>query len=98
VKRYSQQFGVDYDETFASVAKFTSIRVILSIAAVLNLEIHQMDVKCAFLNGDLDKEIYMDVPEGVETSADEHFCIMKITIRVEAISQVLVCKNRLCPD
>ena len=77
MKRYSQQFGVDYDETFAPVAKFTSIRVILSIAAVLNLEIHQMDVKCAFLNGDLDKEIYMDVPEGVETSADEHFCRLR---------------------
>jgi len=73
-KEYSQQFGVDYDQTFAPVAKFTSIRAILSIAAILDLEIHQMDVKCAFLNGDLEEELYMTVPEGVKTPTEGRFC------------------------
>src|SRR6202008_3003971 len=65
-KGYSQQQGIDYDETFAPVAKFISIRALLSIGATLNLEIHQMDIKTAFLNGDLDEEIYMTVPEGID--------------------------------
>ncbi len=54
--------GIDYTETFAPVAKFTSICTLLSLAAKLNLEIHQMDVKSAFLNGNLDEEIYMKCP------------------------------------
>jgi hypothetical protein len=65
-KGYSQQYGIDYDETFSPVAKFPSIRILLSIGAALNLEIHHMDVKTAFLNGDLNEEIYMTVPEGID--------------------------------
>jgi hypothetical protein len=64
-KGYSQRYGVDYGETYAPVAKFTSIRTILALSTALDLEIHQMDVKTAFLNGDLEEEIYMDVPEGL---------------------------------
>ena len=44
--------------------RITSIRMLITIAALHNLEIHQMDVKTAFLNGDLNEEIYMDQPEG----------------------------------
>ena len=49
---------LDYNETFAPVAKFVSIRCILALAAIEDMEIHQMDVKTAFLNGDLEKEIH----------------------------------------
>ena len=70
-KGYGQQYGVDYDETFAPMAKFNSIRVLLSIGAILNLEIQQMDVKSAFLNGRLDEDVYMDVPEGLDAGADK---------------------------
>jgi hypothetical protein len=59
---FTQIKGIDYDETFAPVAKLSSIRAILAIAAKLNLEFHQMDVKSAYLNADLDKEIYMAPP------------------------------------
>ncbi|KAK4838656.1 hypothetical protein QYF36_015417 [Acer negundo] len=49
------------------MTRITSIRMILAIAALRNLEVHHMDLKTAFLNGDLDKEIYMDQPEGFST-------------------------------
>uniref|UniRef100_A0AAV1U7S1 Reverse transcriptase Ty1/copia-type domain-containing protein n=1 Tax=Peronospora matthiolae TaxID=2874970 RepID=A0AAV1U7S1_9STRA len=61
-KGFSQKFGVDYEETFTPGAKFTLIRVVLSIAAKYGLMLHQMDVKTAFLNGSLDEDIYMDQP------------------------------------
>ena len=61
---YSQEEGVDFDEVFAPVAKYKSIRTVLAIANQLNLDVHQMDVKTAFLNGDLNEDIYMKQPEG----------------------------------
>ena len=61
---YSQEAGVDYDEVFAPVARYTSIRSVLAIANQLDLEVHQMDVKSAFLNGELEDEIFMKQPSG----------------------------------
>jgi hypothetical protein len=66
-KGYTQVEGLDYDETFAPVVKFTSIRTLLALAAHLDLEIHQVDVKTAFLNGKLDEEIYLRPPPGADT-------------------------------
>ena len=63
-KAYSQVAGVDFDETFAPMAKFITIRCILAIVAAMDWEIHQMDVKTTFLNGVLEAVIYMDQPEG----------------------------------
>ncbi len=59
-----QVHGVDYGETYAPVVKFTSVRVMLATVAVQDLELHQMDVVTAFLHGNLDKDIYMEVPAG----------------------------------
>ncbi|XP_076897797.1 uncharacterized protein LOC143551198 [Bidens hawaiensis] len=64
VEGYRQKEGLDYFDTYSSVTRVTSIRLVLAIAALRNLEIHQMDVKTAFLNGDLDEEIYIEQPEG----------------------------------
>ena len=61
---FSQVAGIDYDETFAPVAKIQSIRLILSLATIPNLELQQMDVKSASLYGELDEEVYMEMPEG----------------------------------
>lgn len=64
VKGYRQKEGLDYFDTYAPVSRITSIRVFIAIAALRGLEIHQMDVKTAFLNGELEEEIYMEQPEG----------------------------------
>ena len=61
---YSQVEGEDFNDTFAPVARYSSIRYILAIANQLNLEIHQSDLKTAYLNGNLEHEIYMEQPEG----------------------------------
>ena len=63
-KGYTQQEGINYEDIFSPVVHFNSIRLILAIVNSLDLELHQMDVKTAFLNGDLDEEIYMQQPLG----------------------------------
>ena len=61
---YAQQHGIDYEETFSPVVKYESLRAVLAIANQHNMEIHQMDVNAAYLNGDIDADIYMRQPEG----------------------------------
>ena len=63
-KGYCQQPGVDFDETFAPVARMEAIRIFLAYAAFQNFTVFQMDVKTAFLNGNLKEEVYVDQPEG----------------------------------
>jgi len=70
---FTQIYGVDYNETFAPVAKFTSIRCILALTASEDIEIHQMDVKMTFLNGELEEEIYMEQPQRFVHQGGEHF-------------------------
>ena len=78
VKGFSQKKGIDFDEIFSPVVKMSSIRVVLGLAASLDLEIQQMDVKTAFLHGDLDKEIYMEQPEGFTVKGKEDYvCKLK---------------------
>ena len=63
---FSQVYGIDYLDTFAPVAKLAALRILFAIAALEDLEIHQMDVVTAFLLGGLEEEIYMEQPEGFE--------------------------------
>ena len=63
-KGFRQIQGVDYDETFSPVAKLKSVRIMLAIAAYFDYEIWQMDVKTAFLNGNIEEELYMIQPKG----------------------------------
>ena len=65
-KGYTQTYGVDYQETFAPVAKMSTVKVLLSLAVNLNRDLQQYDVKNAFLHGDLEEEIYMEIPPGFE--------------------------------
>ena len=63
-KGYSQQEGIDYDETFAPVARLEAIRIFLAYAAHKQFKVFQMDVKSAFLNGELEEEVYVEQPPG----------------------------------
>ena len=71
-KGFTQQYGLDYNETFSPVVRHSSIRMLLSLAVELDLKIDHLDVKTAFLNGDLSEEIYMCQPEGFIKKGEEH--------------------------
>ena len=75
---FSQKEGIDYEETFSHVARYTSIRSVLALAVVMKWKIHQMDVKTAFLNGVVEEEVYVEQPLGFETHVREsHVCRLK---------------------
>ena len=80
-KGFTQKEGIDYTETFSPVSKKDSLRVILALVAHFDLELHQMDVKTAFLNGDLEEVVYMKQPEGFSSNDGEHLvCKLKKSI------------------
>ena len=62
VKNFKQKADLDFFDTFSLVTRITSIKLLIAIAAIFYLKIHQIDVKTAFLNGNLEEEIYMDQP------------------------------------
>eukprot|EP00253_Pinus_taeda_P007207 PITA_07207 len=72
VKGYKQQYGRDYEETFAPVARMEIVRAVLSIAAQNKWKVYQMDVKSAFLNGVLKEEVYVEQPLRYEKKGEEH--------------------------
>ncbi|UYV73987.1 hypothetical protein LAZ67_11001719 [Cordylochernes scorpioides] len=76
-KGFSQRRGIDYKETFAPVVRYDSVRVLLALATVMDMEIMQFDIKTAFLNGDLDEDIYMQIPEGKEVENKNLVCKLK---------------------
>jgi hypothetical protein len=71
-KGYSQQYGVDYAEVFAPVARLDTIRVVISLAAQKGWMIYQLDVKSAFLNGELNEEVFVTQPPGYEKTGHEY--------------------------
>eukprot|EP00253_Pinus_taeda_P035202 PITA_35202 len=72
IKGYKQQYGRDYEETFALVARMETVRAVLSIAAQNKWKVYQMDVNSAFLNGVLKEEVYIEQPLGYEKKGQEH--------------------------
>jgi hypothetical protein len=76
-KGFSQVEGIDYNETFAPVAKMNYIRLVLALSASHKWEVHQMDAKSAFLHGDLKEEIYMEQPPGYVQNDSSLVCRLK---------------------
>nr|KAJ0198658.1 hypothetical protein LSAT_V11C600318930 [Lactuca sativa] len=72
IQGFRQKEGIDFFDTYSPVTRISTIRLLLALAAIHNLVIHQMDIKTAFLNGDLDEEIYMKQPEEFVMSGIEH--------------------------
>ena len=70
-KGFTQEYGIDYEQTFTLVAHLSSIRTLLAIAASRQWKLFQMDVKNAFLNGDLSEEAYMQPPPGLSHPPDK---------------------------
>lgn len=69
-KGYNQVMGIDYKETFSPTANLTSVRILMQMAAQYDLELHQMDVKTAYLHAPIDCDVYMEQPEGFEVKSD----------------------------
>jgi hypothetical protein len=75
---FSQVEEIDYEETFAPVARYNSIRTIITIATSMGWKLHQMDVKTTFLNGEIEEEVYIEQPEGfVIQDEKSHVCRLK---------------------
>lgn len=75
IRGCSQKHGIDYEETFAPVVKYNSIRTLLAVSAAKNFKMYQFDVKTAFLHGELEEEIYMEQPCGF--AEDDKVCLLK---------------------
>jgi len=79
VKGFTQEHGIDYDETFALVAQITTVRTLLVVAIARYWPLYQMDEKNAFLHGSLTDDVYMQPPPGLTTPPD-HVCHLRFTI------------------
>ena len=74
----SQKEGIDYEENFAPVARYTSIRTVLALTAKNKWKLHQMDVKTTFLNGLIEEEVYIEKLQGFDTENQEAYvCRLK---------------------
>ncbi|GJS42587.1 RNA-directed DNA polymerase, eukaryota [Tanacetum coccineum] len=103
IKGFRQREGLDYFDTYSLVARITSIRMILAIVALRNLKVHQIDVKKAFLNGDLEEEIYMNQPKGFmapgleskvcSVIGDDRFVVRIIPTLPMVYSPVFLCES-----
>ncbi|KAG8502855.1 hypothetical protein CXB51_000720 [Gossypium anomalum] len=71
-KGFTQKQGINYFDTYAPVARIATIRLLISLTSIYNLVVHEMDVKTAFLNGELEEEVYMEQLEGFVVPRQEH--------------------------
>lgn len=91
---FSQVYEIDYLDTYAPVVKLASIRILLAIAAIYGMEIHQMDVVTAFLAGELEEEIHMEQPEGFEVGTEKEDLVCRLRKNLYGLKQTPYVWNR----
>ena len=94
---YTQEQGVDFNEVFAPVARFITIRTVLPLTTLLDLELHQLDVKIAFLIGTLSEEIYMAQPEGYASKEHPDY-VCKLKKSLYGLRQGASCWNNFIDE
>jgi hypothetical protein len=72
---FSQKEGIDYEETFAPIERYSYIITIIALAAKMKWKLHQMDVKITFLNSFIEEEVYIEQPQGFEVEDKENSCL-----------------------
>ena len=90
---YSQKEGLDYDETFSPVVRSESVRSVVALASKNGLKLHQMDITTAFLNGDLNEEVFMKQPEGFISDGQEHL-VCRLDRSIYGLKQSPRCWNQ----
>ena len=90
---YSQKEGLDYDETFSPVVRSESVRSVIALASKNGLKMHQMDITTAFLNGNLEEEVYMKQPEGFLAEGQEHL-VCRLRKSIYGLKQSPRCWNQ----
>jgi len=76
-KGFTQEYGIDYEETFAVVDRLTYVRCLIAVTTICHWPLYRMDVKNAFLNGDLQEEMYMQPPFGYTHSSHQVYCLRR---------------------
>ena len=89
---FLQKHGVGYDETFCPAVRFESVRTVITLAAKHDLKLHQLDITTAFLNSELNEDIYMKQPEGFEVKGKEHL-VCKLNRSLYGLKQSPRCWN-----
>ena len=84
VRGFEQKYGINYQETFAPTAAFQSIRSLLALSARMRLQIHQMDVKTAFINSPLTETVHIQTPEGLD---DTHTPVLRLRKALYGLKQ-----------